>query len=30
MSAPVTMLARAEAYLAERRQLGFALDGQVV
>ena len=26
MSAPVTMLTRAEAYLAERRQLGFALD----
>ena len=26
MSAPVTMLARAEAYLAERRRLGFVLD----
>lgn len=26
MSAPVTMLARAEAYIAERRRLGFALD----
>lgn len=26
MSAPVTMLARAEAYLAERRRLGLALD----
>lgn len=26
MRAPVTMLKRAEAYLAERRQLGFALD----
>lgn len=26
MSRPVTMLARAEAYLSERRQLGFALD----
>ena len=26
MSAPVTMLARAEAYLAERRRIGFALD----
>ncbi|MGL3111789.1 tyrosine-type recombinase/integrase [Bradyrhizobium sp. BR 1432] len=26
MSAPVTMLARAEAYLAERRRLGFKLD----
>ena len=25
MSAPVTMLARAEAYLAERRRLGFVL-----
>lgn len=26
MSAPITMLARAEAYLAERRRLGFVLD----
>ena len=26
MSAPVTMLARAEAYLAERRRLGLVLD----
>jgi len=26
MSAPATMLARAEAYLAERRRLGFVLD----
>lgn len=26
MSVPVTMLARAEAYLAERRRLGFVLD----
>ncbi len=26
MNAPATMLARAEAYLAERRRLGFALD----
>lgn len=26
MSTPVTMLARAEAYLAERRRLGFVLD----